>query len=283
MVHSIYTGPMVTKLPRIAILGTGNMGGAILQGLARPGVDLEGIRVTTRSEASASKLRASGVAAESLELAPSANQEAVRDADIVVLAVKPAQIGGLLAEIGPSAKPEAIMVSVAAGVTLATMEAAWPGAVVRTMPNTPAQVGLGVTGIARGSRVSDDELATVRAMCETFGAVIEVQESEINALSSLSGSGPAYVYFFMERFIEVARERGFSDEAARVMVEDTFRGAAELLAQSGKSPEKLREAVTSPAGTTAAALAVFGDADVAGIIRAATNAAIARAEELAKS
>lgn len=274
---------MVTKLPRIAILGTGNMGGAILQGLTRPGVSLEGVRVTTRTEASANMLRASGVVAESLEAEPNANTEAVRDADIVVLAVKPAQIVGLLSEIASSANPEAIMVSVAAGITLAAMEEAWPGAVVRTMPNTPAEVGLGVTGIARGSRVSDEELAIVRALCETFGAVIEVQESEINALSSISGSGPAYVYFFMERFIEVAKERGFSDEASRVMVEGTFRGAAELLARSGESPEKLREAVTSPAGTTAAALAVFGDADIAGIIRAATDAAIARAEEMAKS
>jgi pyrroline-5-carboxylate reductase len=273
---------MATKLPRIVILGTGNMGGAILQGLTQPGVSSESIRVTTRSEASASRLRATGVSAESLEAEPSANSVVVGDADIIVLAVKPAQIAGLLGEIAPSAKPEAIMVSVAAGITLATMEEAWPGAVVRTMPNTPAQVGLGVTGIARGSRVSDEALALVRAMCETFGTVIEVGESEINALSSLSGSGPAYVYFFMERFIEIAKERGFSDEAASLMVEGTFRGAAELLARSGESPQTLREAVTSPAGTTAAALGVFGDADIAGIIRAATTAAIARAEEMAK-
>jgi pyrroline-5-carboxylate reductase len=273
---------MVTKLPRIAILGTGNMGGAILQGLTQPGVSSESIRATTRSESSASKLRATGVSAESLEADPSANSVVVGDADIIVLAVKPAQIAGLLREIAPSAKPEAIMVSVAAGITLATMEEAWPGAVVRTMPNTPAQVGLGVTGIARGSRVSDEALALVRAMCETFGTVIEVGESEINALSSISGSGPAYVYFLMERFIEIAQERGFSDEAASLMVEGTFRGAAELLARSGESPQTLREAVTSPAGTTAAALGVFGDADIAGIIRAATTAAIARAEDMAK-
>lgn len=282
MVHSIYTGPMVTKLPRIAILGTGNMGGAILQGLTQPGVSSDAIRVTTRSEASASKLRATGVSAESLEVLHSANSVAVVDADIIVLAVKPAQIARLLGEIAPSAKPEAVIVSVAAGITLATMEEVWPGAVVRTMPNTPAQVGLGVTGIARGSRVSDEELALVRAMCETFGSVIEVQETEINALSSISGSGPAYVYFFMERFIEVAKERGFSHEAASVMVEGTFRGAAELLARSGESPGTLREAVTSPAGTTAAALGVFGEADIAGIILAATNAAITRAEDMAK-
>lgn len=282
MVHSIYTGPMVTKLPRIAILGTGNMGGAILQGLTGPGVSSEDIRVTTRSESSASKLRAAGVSAESIEAVPTANSAAAADADIIVLAVKPAQIAGLIAEIASSAKPEAIMVSVAAGITLSAMEEVWPGAAVRTMPNTPAQVGLGVTGIAAGSRVSHDELALVRSMCETFGAVVEVQESEINALSSLSGSGPAYVYFLMERFMEVAKERGFSDEAARVMVEGTFRGAAELLARSGESPQTLREAVTSPAGTTAAALGVFGDSDLAGIIRAATDAAIARAEEMAK-
>jgi len=273
---------MVTKLPRIAILGAGNMGGAILQGLIQPGVESVGIRVTTRSEASAIALRATGVTVESLERVPHANSSAVDEADIIVLAVKPVQIAGLLAEIAPGAKPGAIMVSVAAGITVSTMEALWPGAVVRSMPNTPAQVGLGVTGIARGSRVSDEELALVRAMCETFGTVIDVEESEINALSSISGSGPAYVYFLMERFIEVAKERGFSDEAASLMVEGTFRGAAELLARSGESPQKLREAVTSPAGTTAAALGVFGAADLAGIIRAATDAAIARAEEMAQ-
>lgn len=283
MVHSIYTGPMATKLPRIAILGTGNMGGAILQGLLQPGVTSEGIQVTTRSEASAVTLRQAGVVAQSVESTPEANSVAVADADIVVLAVKPAQIVSLLRDIASSAKPEAIILSVAAGITLGTMEQAWPGALVRSMPNTPAQVGLGVTGIARGSRVTDDQFALVRAMCETFGSVIEVSEPEINALSSISGSGPAYVYFFMERFIEVAKERGFSDEAARVMVEGTFRGAAELLARSGESPERLREAVTSPGGTTAAALGVFLDADISSIIRSATDAAIARAEEMARN
>jgi pyrroline-5-carboxylate reductase len=272
---------MVTKLPRIAILGTGNMGGAILTGLTKAGVSAARIVATTRSEASAARLRERGLVATSLEVSADADHVAVAEADIIVLGVKPAQILALLEDIAPSAKAGAIMVSVAAGVTVASMEEHWHGAVVRTMPNTPSEVGLGVTGLVRGSRVTDNQLALVVAMCETFGSVIEIDEAQINALSSLSGSGPAYVYFMMERFMDVARERGFSDEHARVMVQGTFHGATVLLEGSGESPEHLREAVTSPAGTTAAALAVFGAAGLTDTIREATEAAIARAGELA--
>jgi pyrroline-5-carboxylate reductase len=274
---------MVHAFPTIAILGTGNMGGAILRGLLQPGVSVEGITVTTRSAESAARYSSDGVTALAVTEDPRANRLAVANADIIVLGVKPYLIVDLLKEISPYAKPDAVMVSMAAGITIAAMEQVWPGAVVRSMPNTPAEVGLGVTGLAIGQRVTADAHEKVRTLFATVGDVVDVAESAINALSSLSGSGPAYVYFLIERFIEVALEQGFSDDQARQMVEGTFHGALALLAHPGESPENLRTAVTSPGGTTEAALKVFANADLTAIIRDATNAAIARAEELASS
>ena len=280
MVAPIYTGTMVTLLPRISILGTGHMGGAILTGLIQPGVTTKGLVATTQSEASAVALRAKGVEVTSLEHSPRANSEAITKADIIVLCVKPHAILELLREVAPHAQPHAVVVSVAAGITLSSMEALWPGAVIRAMPNTPAQVGMGVTGMAVGSTVSAAQRTIVRSMFETVGSVIEVAEEDINALSAMSGSGPAYVYFFIERFLEVAGSYGFSSADAKVMIHGTFSGAMALLEDSGATPADLRTAVTSPGGTTEAALKVFSDADMTRIIHSATEAAIARSREL---
>ena len=275
-------GSMTATLPQIALLGTGNMSGAILQGLLQPHVTVAGLRATTRTAASAEGLVERGVSALSLEQDADANRRAASEADIIVLGVKPYQILELLADIRPHARPDATVVSVAAGITLASMEEVWPGALVRAMPNTPSQVGKGVTGMACGTRTSDDQAAMVEALFSTVGTVLVVEEEQINALSSISGSGPAYVYLFIEHFMEVARQRGFTPEQARIMVEGTFSGALEVLAQSDKTPEQLRVEVTSPGGSTAAALDVFGTEDVAAIFARASDAAIARAEEMSR-
>lgn len=272
---------MATSLPRIALLGTGHMGGAILGGLRQPGVTTAGLVATTQSEASASDVRADGVEVISLEQNPRANIDAVGDADIIVLGVKPYALLGVLDEISSHAQPDAVVVSVAAGITVGSMEALWPGAVIRAMPNTPSQVGRGVTGMALGSAVTEQQSANVRSMFETVGTVIDVAEADINALSALSGSGPAYVYFFIERFLDVAKAHGFSDADAQLMVHGTFAGAMELLEQSGETPATLRDAVTSPGGTTEAALKVLSQADLTSLFRLATDAAVARADELA--
>jgi pyrroline-5-carboxylate reductase len=256
------------------------MGGAILAGLLQPDVTTKGLVATTQSESSAGALRAKGAEALSLEHDPVANIQAVTDADIIVLGVKPPAILELLGEVAPHLKPDAVVVSLAAGITLGSVEALWTGAAVRAMPNTPAEVGLGVTGMAVGISVSADQRASVRSMFETVGSVIEVGEADINALSALSGSGPAYVYFFIERFLEVAHAYGFSHADATAMIQGTFSGAMALLEHSGDTPATLRAAVTSPGGTTEAALKVFDDADITRIIHSATEAAIARAREL---
>lgn len=273
---------MAHSLPRIAILGTGHMGGAILSGLQHTPDAWAGIRVTSASASTASSLAGSGVEARSLEEDSAANRWAIEGADIIVLGVKPHYLLGLLEEVAPDAPATAVMVSIAAGITVAQMEALWPGAVIRTMPNTPSQVRHGVTGLSVGSRVSPEQREAVMSVFETVGAVLPVEESSLNALSTFSGSGPAFVYFFIERFVEVAQEHGFSIEEATTMVQGTFAGAMELLESSGKTPEELREAVTSPSGTTQAALGVYQAADLSAIIRKASAAAIARAEEMAK-
>jgi pyrroline-5-carboxylate reductase len=271
---------MASSLPRLAIVGAGSMGGAILSGLIKRGVPLEGISVTTATEHSAKALTSTGLDAQSLENNPQANIWAVQDAEIIVLGVKPHYILGVLEEIAPVAQKSAVIISVAAGVTLAQMEAIWPGALVRAMPNTPSEIGKGVTGVSFGREVRDVEKAWVLDVFHAVGEVVVVPESSINALSAFSGSGPAFVYFFLERFLEVARSHGFSDEEAHLMVAGTVTGAMELLASSGKTPGQLRQAVTSPGGSTQAALEVFEAADLTSIIRQATDSAIARAAEL---
>ena len=273
---------MTLSLPRIAILGTGHMGGAILGGLIQTQDAFESIRVTCATAASARALAERGVEVRSLEDDAGANQWALDEADIIILGVKPHYLLGLLREVAPHAPESAVMVSIAAGITVEHMEQLWAGALIRTMPNTPSQVGKGVTGLSAGSRVTEDQLQAVTRVFETVGSVLQVDESSLNALSTFSGSGPAFVYFFIERFMEVAHEHGFTPEQATTMVQGTFAGAMELLEHSGKTPQELREAVTSPGGTTQAALEVYRAADLSAIIWEASAAAIARAEEMAK-
>nr|WP_307807075.1 pyrroline-5-carboxylate reductase [Naasia sp. SYSU D00057] len=269
-------------LPTIAILGAGSMGGAILQGLRQPRVTVDGgIRITTRR---ADPGRHPGVTAYALEEDESANRRAVEGAAIVLLGVKPVGIAALAEEIAGDLAPGTLVISVAAGVTTAAIERRLPDtvAVVRAMPNTPSTVGLGVTGISAGSRASAEHLQLARTLFETVGSVLDLSEDRIDALSTISGSGPAYVFYLIEQLQAAARARGFTDDEAALLVQGTFRGAVELLASSGVAPEELRRRVTSPNGTTERAIAVLERADLAAVFDEATAAAQARAEELAR-
>ena len=272
----------MTTLPSIAIIGTGSMGGAILGGLLAPDVTVDGgIRVTNRTEAKAALLRRDGVTSTSTELDAESNRVAVADAAVVMLAVKPPMIAGALREIAGALSPDAVVISVAAGVTIASMEAIVPNPVLRAMPNTPSVIGLGVTGLSAGSRVSQDQLATASAVFGTVGSVVVVPEERIDALSTISGSGPAYVYYPIEQLTRTAVGLGFAADEAREMVVGTFRGAAQLAAVSDAEPAELRRRVTSPNGTTERAIGVLEQADLTGLFDRATAAALARARELA--
>ncbi|MCI2957256.1 pyrroline-5-carboxylate reductase [Agromyces atrinae] len=273
-------------LPSIAFLGTGSMARAVLSGLLVPGVTVEGgIRTTNRTAEKATELAdLPGVTALATETDPDANLRAVADAGIVVVAVKPAMVPDLLREIAPALAPGTLVLSVAAGVTVATFESLLPEnvSVIRTMPNTPAVVGRAVTGISAGTRSSDADLALATALFETVGDVLVVPESQLDALSTISGSGPAYVFFLIEQLEAAAVAKGFTAEEAATMVRGTFRGASELLAASeGVDPAELRRRVTSPKGTTERAIAVLADAGLEETFTRATDAALARAKELA--
>lgn len=274
---------METK--QIAIIGTGSMGKAILSGLLAAGTSPSNIRVTTKSKVSADAISSNyGVQASAQESDPATNTSAVKDADLVILAVKPNMILETLEEIAVALKPNCLVVSVAAGITTASMEEAISGkaSVVRAMPNTPSVLGLGVTGISKGSNVTDEQLELAVELFSSVGKVLVVEESKIDALSTISGSGPAYVFYFAEKLINAAKALGFSDQEASMMVKETFLGSSTLLATSPDSPEQLRKQVTSPNGTTMQATGRFDAADLEKVFIEATEAALARAKELGK-
>lgn len=275
----------VVHLPKIAVLGAGSMGRAVMSGLLKPDVHVDGgIVATNRSAQRAASLsRTDGVTALATDDDPNANREAVAGAGIVLVAVKPAMVPDLLTEIADVVEPDAIVVSVAAGVPLARFEELLPASVaaIRSMPNTPAIVGKAVTGLSAGTRSTPEQMALVRRMFETVGTVVEVPESQLDALSTISGSGPAYVFFLIEQLTDAALDKGFTPELAAQMVNGTFIGAAHLLEASDSTPEQLRIQVTSPKGTTERAVAVLQEADLKAVFDRATDAALARARELA--
>lgn len=276
---------MADYLPPLAFLGAGSMGGAILRGVVASGIPVEGgITATNRTPEKAAELDGlDGVTSVALSANADGNVEAVADARIVLVGVKPAMVPDLLREIAPHLADDAIVVSLAAGVTLQTFaDNLGPDTrVIRSMPNTPATVGKGVTGLAAGDAASADDVALVRRLFETVGAVIEVPESKIDALSTISGSGPAYVYLLIEEFTRAAIGMGFDEHDARLMVEQTFIGATALLDASGEEPAELRRRVTSPKGTTERAVAVLQGAHLDRTFAEAADAALARARELA--
>ncbi|GAA3330119.1 pyrroline-5-carboxylate reductase [Curtobacterium albidum] len=276
---------MTIELPRTAMLGVGSMSGAVLDGLLAAGLDPATVTLTTKSEGSAAALRERGLDALATDTDPDANRHAVRGADLVVLGVKPYMVADVLDEVAASLHPGAVVVSVAVGTTTAAMEARVPAGVrvVRALPNTPIGVGHGVTGISAGATADDDAVALASSVFSVSGTVLTVPEDRLDALSAVSGSGPAYVFLLVEQWQEAAERLGFDHDQAAAMVQGTFRGAVELLAASGREPADLRRAVTSPAGTTERAVAVLQDADLADTLERASRAAIARAEEIARS
>ncbi|TFC05135.1 pyrroline-5-carboxylate reductase [Cryobacterium adonitolivorans] len=281
------TSTAPVTLPAIAFLGAGSMARAVLAGLLKPTVTVEGgIRTTNRSAAKAAELAGTaGVTAWATETEPNANRLAVAGAGIVIVAVKPAMVPDLLAEIADSLEPGTLIVSVAAGVTIATFEKQLPHevAVIRSMPNTPAVVGMAVTGLSAGTRSSAAQMELATALFETVGEVLVVPEDKIDALSTISGSGPAYVFYLIEQLTLTAIDKGFTPAEAAIMVNGTFLGASALLAVSDLDPSELRRQVTSPKGTTERAVQQLETGDVKGLFDRATDAALARARELAAS
>jgi pyrroline-5-carboxylate reductase len=271
----------MTKLqvPRVALLGCGSMGEAIAAGALRAGADPAFFTATVRGQERALELASRlGIRVWSIQEDKEANLRAAADADVVVLGVKPVGIAELARSISPALRPDAVVVSVAAAVTLEQLEAALPegqGA-VRAIPNIPLAAGSGLTGLTAGRDCRRDQFVAVRGLFAA-GRTVEVAEAQQNAVMAIGGSGPAYVYYFTEALAAAGISQGLDEETARAVARQTVMGAAQMLAETESAPEELRAAVTSPHGTTEQAIAVFEAGGLKALTVEAAGAAVARA------
>ncbi len=259
----------------LALIGAGNMGGALLSGWLAAGWNADDIVVVQRSASRAAEVEQRfGVRCVGLEDAASA--------DIIVVAVKPHQFDEILAALRP--QPGALVVSVAAGVTLEQLQAQLPPgtACVRVMPNTGALVGQGMSGIVPGEHATGEHIERVQKLFAAVGKTLITDEQHLDALTALSGSGPAYLFYIADAMIEAGVHQGLTHDEATTLTTQTFLGAAQLLDTSGRTAVELREQVTSPGGTTAAALRVLDDHGVRAAMLDAVEACAARSAELAE-
>ncbi|MDR0435414.1 MAG: pyrroline-5-carboxylate reductase [Propionibacteriaceae bacterium] len=187
------------------------------------------------------------------------NKAAARESDVVILATKPYQVLGVLAEIGGQLKPGALVISLAAGLTTEKLERALPEGtpVIRVMPNTPSQVGAGMSAISPGGHATDAEVTIARTIMEACGEVVIIDEKYQDAVTAVSGSGPAYIFLVAQAMIDAGVRLGLTRQLATQLTEQTILGAARLMLETGEHPTVLKEMVTSPGGTTAQALGVL--------------------------
>lgn len=265
---------------KVVFLGAGNMAEALVRGL------LAG-RVCAKTQLTVTDLRPERLTFFTSSFGVSAlssNTAAVAGANVIFLAVKPQQLAEAVREIAAHVKPEALIISIAAGVRTRAIEALLSPAVrvVRAMPNTPALVGAGVTAICPGQNAGVDEMATAEVLLKAVGFVVRVEEEKMDAVTAVSGSGPAYVFAFMEALLDGAQKLDLPPELARQLVYGTLAGSLKLAVESDATPATLRERVTSKGGTTAAALEVIRERNVARAWVDALAAAKKRSVELSE-
>lgn len=264
---------------QVAVLGAGVMGEALVSGFVAGGrVSHKQIVVTDpRSERLTALSSRYGVGVTA------SNAAAVGEADLVVIAVKPNVVPEVLREIAAKLHPGAVVVSIAAGVPLAELEEGTPEsvAVIRAMPNSPCQIRAGVVALAAGRGVNPESKALVSEVMECVGKVLWLEESLLDAVTGLSGSGPAYVYVFLEALADGAVKAGLPRATALQLAVETVIGAAQMVAKTGIHPAALKDQVATPGGTTIAGLAVLETGGFRGAVIQAVEAAAGRSAELA--
>ena len=261
----------------LALLGGGRMGEALATGLVEAGWEPESIAV---AEVDAERRRVLEERLPGIRVVPS-GAWAAADAEILVVAVKPGDVADALEACASALADGALILSIAAGVTIAAIEAALPShPVVRAMPNTGALVGRGAAAIAAGTHAGEPQLALAERVLGAVGIVVRVPEAQLDAVTGLSGSGPAYVFLLAEAMIEAGVLVGLPRATAAALVRQTLLGASTLLGDGTETPESLRAAVTSPGGTTAAGLQVLEARGMRAAILDAVEAATKRSREL---
>jgi pyrroline-5-carboxylate reductase len=266
---------------KIAFLGSGNMAEALLKGLlaARSAAATDVVCAEPRPERRADLEKRYGVAVTA------SNLEAVSRADLLVISVKPQVVDALLQEIGPAVDAGKLVVSIAAGVPIAALaQKLRPGArIIRTMPNTPALVGAGATALARGGAATDADLRLAVTLFEAVGKAVVVDEHLLDAVTGLSGSGPAFVYLAIEALADGGVKAGLPRDVALTLAAQTVAGAARMVLETGEHPGRLKDQVTSPGGTTIAGVAALEAAGFRGALIAAVDAAARRSRELGEA
>lgn len=264
---------------RVACIGAGAMGEALVAGMLRAGlVRADDVRLSDADEGRVAR------AAAKLGVRGAGNAEAARGADVVIVAVKPEHVPDVLGDVSPAAAEGALIASVAAGVSIATLLRHLPpkAAVVRVMPNTPALIGAGATALAPGPGVEAEKIDLVRRLFAAVGTVHVVSEGVMDAVTGLSGSGPAYVYMFIEALADGGVLAGLPRETALQLAAKTVAGAAEMVLQTGRHPGELKDMVASPGGTTIAGVATLEDRGLRAAVMRAVAAAAARSEALGR-
>jgi pyrroline-5-carboxylate reductase len=261
----------------IGIIGSGKMGQALIKGLLAHGVSRRAIRAADESAAIRAQVRRRFRVSVT-----NRNAAVARQADVLILAVKPQQLPQALAELSPSLGRRQLVISIAAGITLRWLQRRLPGtAVIRVMPNLPATVGCGFAAMAAGRAATPRHRAIARELFEAVGDVVELPERHFNAITAVSGSGPAYVFFLVHAWERAARSLGLPGNVARRAIRRTLDGSLRLLEGSGEPPEVLIAKVASKRGTTEAALKVLGRRRVLAHFIEALQAAARRSKELA--
>lgn len=263
-------------MKRLAIIGGGFMGGALAEGLLGNGWRAPELILAERQAQRSAWVR------EHLQVTVVADAaEAAKEAQTVLLAVKPQDIGGAMQSVALSLGPSTLVISIAAGVRIQTMQdilGARP--VIRAMPNTPAAIAMGVTALAKGAHATDTHLVTALNIFGCVGRTVVVDEEQMDAVTAVSGTGPAYVFLLAEALIDAAQAEGLTQEQAYALTYQTFAGAARLLTHDPASPAELRRRVTSPNGTTQAAVMHLEKNKWTQVFREAVHVARQRSEEL---
>lgn len=268
---------------RISFIGLGHMSSAILAGLLTAGYDRSNITATTRSARSAAARRSAfNIEVTAEQDQPDANANAVGQADVVVLGVKPLHILDTARTLADALQPDTVVVSVAAGTTLAALTAALPAGqpVVRTMPNVALTVGQGVVGLCRGATVDDRQVAQVQAVFEASGTVFQVAEEQLNALTAVAGSGPGYVFRFVNALAAAGQALGLDADTAQDLARLTVVGAGTMLDDADADPSALENSIATEGGVTQAALDSLTANGFDQLIVDALRANVARSEEL---
>lgn len=262
----------------IGFIGAGNAVDALVRGLVRRGVVTpQRCFVTNRSN----DVRLARLARECSVVTTRDKPRLIREADVIIIAVKPSAVPEVLDEIKGDVRARHLVISIAAGIQIETIEAALgTAAVVRAMPNTSTAVGESATAICAGHHAGEAQLRVARAIFEAVGRVVEVPERFFDAVTGVSGSGPAYVYLLAEAMIEAAQREGLERGVAIELVSQTVLGAGRMLVETGDDPAVLRERVTSPGGTTMAAMEVFTEGGFLATVGRAIARATRRAGEL---